>query len=145
MITRAEKGLEIAKNNGWLLPIGLDKLTLGRVWLKLSSLDKAKPFLEEAVAGLREAGQQDDLPRGLLARAQYYRLTHEYAKAHDDLNEVRDIAELGGMKLHLCDYYLEKKELCLAEGKKDEAEECERAAEIIIRETGYGRRGKLGC
>jgi len=144
VITRAEKGLEIAKRNNWILDMALDTLTLGRGWMKLCSLDKAKPFLEEAVAGLREAGQQDDLPRGLLARAQYYRLTHEYAKAHDDLNEVRDIAELGGMKLHLCDYYLEKKELCLAQGKKDEAEENEKKARELIRETGYGRRGKLG-
>jgi len=145
VITRAEKGLEIAKEYLGLLDVALDTLTMGRAWMKLCFLDKAKPFLEEAVAGLREAGQQDDLPRGLLARAQYYRLTHEYAKAHDDLNEVRDIAELGGMKLHLCDYYLEKKELCLAEGLEDEAGENEKKAGELIRETGYGRRGKLGC
>jgi len=143
VITRAEKGLEIAKRNNWILDMALDTLTLGRGWMKLCSLDKAKPFLEEAVAGLREAGQQDDLPRGLLARAQYYRLTHEYAKAHDDLNEVRDIAELGGMKLHLCDYYLEKKELCLAEGLEEEAEENEKKAAELIRETGYGRKKRV--
>ncbi len=145
VITRAEKGLEISKTNGWLLAIALDKLTLGRAWMKLSSLDKAKAFLEEAVAGLREANRQDYLPRGLLARAEYYRLTQEYTKAHDDLNEVRDIAELGGMKLHLCDYYLEKKELCLAQGLEKEAAENEKKARELIRETGYGRRrGKLG-
>ncbi len=144
VITRAEKTLEWGTQQGSLLDIALNKLTLGRGWLKLCSLDKAKPFLEEAVAGLREAGAQHHLPRGLLARAQYFRLTHEYAKAHDDLNEVRDIAELGGMKLHLCDYYLEKKELCLAQGKKEEAEENEKKAAELIRETGYGRRGKLG-
>jgi len=156
VITRAEKGLEIVLNGSrTLLDIALNKLTMGLAWIKVALekghtdisqpnhlLDKAKPFLEEAVAGLREAGAQHHLPRGLLARAQYFRLTHEYAKAHDDLNEVRDIAELGGMKLHLCDYYLEKKELCLAQGLEKEAEENEKKAGELIRETGYGRRGK---
>jgi len=56
------------------------------------------------------------------------------------LQEARDIAELGGTKLHLCDYYLEMARLCLAEGKKKEATENQEKVEKLIEETGYGRR-----
>ncbi len=136
-----------------LLGISLENLISGRAWLNValekSPLDvsplnhqqtRAKTFLDEAVAGLREAGQQQYLPLGLLARAGYYRCTQEYAKAHDDLKEVRDIAELGGMKLFLCDYHLEMQKLCVAEGKMEEAEKHEKKAGALIEETGDGRR-----
>ncbi|HLP60038.1 MAG TPA: hypothetical protein VK186_14450, partial [Candidatus Deferrimicrobium sp.] len=62
--------------------------------------------------------------------------------AHDDLFEAREIAELGHMKLHLCDYHLEAGRLCEAEGKSDEAGGHFREAKAIVEETGYGRRKK---
>jgi len=66
----------------------------------------------------------------------------DYAKAQDDLSEARDIAELGEMKLHLCDYHLEAGRLCHAQGKMEEAAEHARAAKAIVEETGYERRKK---
>ncbi|MCX6579964.1 MAG: toll/interleukin-1 receptor domain-containing protein [Candidatus Aminicenantes bacterium] len=79
---------------------------------------------------------------GLLVRAECYRHMKDYAKALDDLNEARDIAELGNMKPHLCDYHLEAGRLCQAQGKTDETGEHFRAAKAIVDETGYGRRKK---
>ena len=47
----------------------------------------------------------------LLARAHMHRLTHDFAKAHVDLEEVRDLAERSEMKLFLADYHLESARL----------------------------------
>ncbi len=52
------------------------------------------------------------------------------------------MAQLGDMKLFLADYHLESARLCIAEKKKTDAEEHLRKAEVIVKETGYGRRGK---
>jgi hypothetical protein len=56
------------------------------------------------------------------------------------LNEAREIAELGDMKLHLVDYHLEARRVCSAEGKSDEAKEHFETAKKMIEETGYHRR-----
>ncbi len=154
---RAEKTLEWAKKYLGLIEVALDRLSLGRAWMmwelektpdeppqsdRLSRISRAMTYLEQAVEGLRESGNQDDLPRGLLARAECYRHMKEYVKALDDLAEARDIAELGEMKLYLCDYHLETGRLCEAEGKTKDAGEHFRAAKAIVEETGYFRRRK---
>ncbi|MCP5047683.1 MAG: hypothetical protein GY940_10960, partial [bacterium] len=72
----------------------------------------------------------------------YYRLQREFQKARSDLKEALEIAENGDMKLFLADYHLEAARLCIAERKKTDAEEHLRKAEVIIKETGYGRREK---
>ena len=153
---RVELSIEIAKRNKWLLDIALDKLSLGRAELaeaaskiknqKLNiknvekELIEAKRWLDEAVDGLRKAGGQDHLPRGLLARAGYYRAAGDYEKAWGDLEEVKEIAERGEMKLWLADYHLEAGRVCKAEGK-DVKEHIQKARELI--ETcGYHRRDK---
>jgi len=99
VLERAEYSIEIAKQNRWLLDIALYQLTLGRVHLQ-----QAGEWLDQAVAGLRAAGQQQYLPLGLLARAALFRHTHDFARARQDLQEVFDIAEPSGMRLHLTDY-----------------------------------------
>lgn len=100
----------------------------------------AQSFIEQAVAGLREAGQLDDLPRALLARAALLRLQQNFSPAHKDLAEVLDIAEAANMRLHLCDYHLEAARLALAErNPKAAVDHCE-LAEQLIGATGYLRR-----
>ncbi len=64
--------------------------------------------------GLRQAGQQDDLPRGLLARAELHRFTGAFSKALNDLDEAFTIATRGGMRLHEADCHLEYARLYLA-------------------------------
>jgi hypothetical protein len=66
----------------------------------------------------------------------------QYANAWDDLKEAEEIAEMGGMKLFLCDYHLEAARLCAAQGKDKEAEQHFTIAKKIIEETGYHRRDK---
>jgi hypothetical protein len=92
------------------------------------------------VAGLREAGQQQYLPLGLFARAAFYRAQNEFAPAWADLEEAREIAERGEMKLFLADYHLEASKLQVASGKRQEAKEHLETAAKMIEEMGYGRR-----
>jgi tetratricopeptide (TPR) repeat protein len=135
VMERAAKALEIVlKGSRNLLDIALNKLSLGRVWM-ISALEKTATetpqhidmlslgmtFLEEAVEGMREANHQEFLACGLLSRAEGYRYLKDYARAMDDLAEALDIAELGGMKLFICDYHLEAGRLCQAQGMEKEA------------------------
>ena len=64
---------------------------------------------------MRAAGQQQYLPLGLLARAALHRHTRDFARARVDLQEVFDIADSSGMRLHLTDYHLEMARVLLAE------------------------------
>ncbi|MCP5052773.1 MAG: hypothetical protein GY940_36735, partial [bacterium] len=145
VMERAEK--TINWEYGRLLDIALDHLSLGRAGVQQAREShqsghwhRAKEHLDAAVDGLREAGYQYFLVQGLFARAEYYRLQTEFQKARSDLNEAHEIAENGDMKLFLADYHLESARLCIAEGKKTDAEEHLRKAEVIIKETGYLRR-----
>lgn len=119
VLERAEYALKIAKKNGWLLDIALGQLTLGRAHWQQGDFVQAADWLNLAVTGLRVAGRQDYLSRGLLARAALYRdtrnLNHDFARARQDLQEVYDIAEPSGMRLHLTDYHLEMARLLIAE------------------------------
>ena len=88
-------------------------------------------------------GRQDDyhhLPRGLLARASFFRLQKHPKKAQHDLNETFRMARRSGMLLHETDAHLEQARLFLDLGKKGEAKEHLDKGRIIIEKTGYHRR-----
>jgi len=148
VIERSEQILKWDKQDQPLLDIALHKLNLGRAWMMQaveegsSDFTRAIDSLNQAVEGLWEASYQDYTPLGLLARAECYRLQKQFSKAWDDLQEAKEIAELGSMKLHLCDYHLEAGRLCEAEGKTEEAERHFDTAAKMIEETGYHRRDK---
>jgi tetratricopeptide (TPR) repeat protein len=171
---RASQTLEIAtkyfgKGLG-LLDIALDNLSLGRAQLLHFQRDPKLPtlaphasagvtnqpitFLNRAVDGLRQAGQQQFLPLGLLARAEYYRVTGELTKSQKDLDEAFSISTRGGMGLFLADCHLEYATLnvkrstlnvqpephtvdYLAEARKHLA-----IAKEMIEKMGYHRRDK---
>ena len=168
---RARQTIEIARRNKWLLDMALDKLSLGRAFLaeaaskikeqksprEIRRISRTKSSeslrdsrgnikiaenLNEAVDGLRKAGTQDHLPRGLLARAGYYRVTGDYKRAWGDLEEAKEIAERGEMKLWLADYHLESSRVCLDEGRKEDAKGLYEEAKRLIEECGYHRRDK---
>jgi tetratricopeptide (TPR) repeat protein len=151
VLERAATTLEWMKQQNWLLDIALDHLSLGRAWLQAAqqagnrkkqdtARSKAKEFLDRAVDGLRKAGQEQELPRGLLARAQFFRWQEQYEKAWEDLSEAGEIAETGSMDLYLCDYYLEGEKVLRAEGKEEEAEAYHKKAKEMIERMGYFRR-----
>jgi hypothetical protein len=123
-----------------LLDIARDHLSLGRAALALSELDGARAQLDQAVDGLRRAGDISYLPRGLLARAAMFREACSLPTAQRDLDEAMRIARRGEMRLHECDADLEYARLALAEGNRERAREHIAAAWALVQETGYGRR-----
>lgn len=91
---------------------------------------------------MRKAGEQEFVSRGLLARAEWFRREKKFDEAEQDLNEVLEIAEAGGMKLHLVDYHLEKARLCEETNEEEIAKEHFAEAGRLVDETGYERRRK---
>jgi tetratricopeptide (TPR) repeat protein len=143
---RAGQTLEWAKQQGFLLDIALDHLSLGRAHLLQAQQEGSRDFtqatahLEQAVDGLRQAGQQDDLPRGLLARAELRRVTGSLDRARSDLEEALSIATRGGMRLYDADCHLEYARLHLACGEKEKARQSLAQAKEMIEDMGYHRR-----
>jgi hypothetical protein len=107
------------------------------------------------VAGLRRAGTQDHLPRGLLTRAWLRFLSGTRTgpeSAQSDLDEAWEIAERGPMKLFLADIHLTRARL-FGNRKAETGHRKEQtaypwqspaadlaAAEKLINDCGYHRR-----
>jgi tetratricopeptide (TPR) repeat protein len=92
------------------------------------------------VDGLRQAGTLHHVPRGLLARAELYRVKGEFERAQHDIKEAMTIAERGEMGLHQADCHLEYARLNLAMGDVDRAREHLAIAIKMIEQMGYHRR-----
>jgi tetratricopeptide (TPR) repeat protein len=147
--SRASQTLELEKE-GWysLLSVALDHLSLGRAalaetfWISetLKVWDVAATHLNQAVDGLRQAGRQDELPLGLLARAALRRAMGDPERAQADLDEAFSIATRGGMRLYEADCRLEYARLHLARGERDQARASLAAARKMVEEMGYHRR-----
>jgi tetratricopeptide (TPR) repeat protein len=154
---RAEQALEWAVEHFHfgLLPIALDHLSLGRshLGLALTAAGPATPggeaeadfaqaveHLDRAVEGLRQAGEEEFVARGLLARAAFHRLRGNLTGAAADLAEAVEIAERGGMRLFLCDAHLEGARLARGQGDLEGASRHVAQARRLVNETGYGRR-----
>lgn len=158
---RAVRAIQIASRYNWLLDIALDHLTLGRVALYraiLEGSDFTSPasdlsHIEAAVDGLRRAGQQDDLPRGLLTRAWLRTRMGDADGARDDLDEAWEIAERGPMRLHMADILLHRARLFFRvqpypwasdpdhpDAPPRTAADDLRAARALIEKCGYWRR-----
>jgi hypothetical protein len=127
---RAAQTLERARNRNIILDVALDTLTLGRAHLALATqrlvreasvetprdhAGFAAARLDDAVDGLHFSGETTDVPRGLLARAAFRRAIGDWDSAIRDLNEAKEIAEPGEMRLYCCDCALEGARLALAE------------------------------
>ena len=144
--SRAEKFFEWRQPSDSLLGIALDHHSLGRAHLQQAQSEgagnysQAAVYLDRAVDGLRQAGTQHHIPRGLLARAELHRVTGALDKARRDLDEASSIATRGGMRLHEADCHLEYARLHLATGEKDNARDSWAKAKQMIEEMGYHRR-----
>jgi tetratricopeptide (TPR) repeat protein len=146
-------------NKESLLDICLQYLTLGRAYLQqlqfpnlisneIGGIEQTTYWLVEAVDRLRKAGTIDYLPFGLISRAELYRYTQRFSLAHQDLQEVFEIAKSSGMRLHLTDYHLEMARLLLAEEETPpnlplSGEEQDTAA-TVVQECTSPDKGKLG-
>ena len=126
---RATLTLRRAKTHNFVLDVALDTLTLGRAHctLALQSLARrasaeaarddlrAAAFrLDGAVEGLLGSGDSARLVRGFIARAAFRRTVGDWDGANRDLDEAKEIAEPGLMRLYWCDCALEDARLALA-------------------------------
>ena len=100
---RATQTIRIAQRNGSLLAIALDHLSLARASTALGDAASAAIQFEAAVDGLRAAGQDHELPRGLLHHADFL-LTHptpaSLAQARAHLDQADDLITRCGMALY---------------------------------------------
>ncbi len=146
MRERATQTLKWVTEAGWLLDMSLDHLSLGRAAWQEAAAEAEPDFtiaqteLDVAVAGLRQAGRHDYLPRGLLARAALLRSRRKFDEAWHDLGEAEEIAERGEMRLFLADCALEAARLHLAEGKTEAARERWKLGKGLVEEMSYHRR-----
>jgi hypothetical protein len=110
------------QRNQSLLDIALNHLTLGRAALyeailkgiPLERLDACREYLQHAVDGIRSAGVQEFLLRGLLTRVWLRCLTgprNGPESAQRDLDEAFEIAERGPMPLCMADIHLHRARL----------------------------------
>jgi tetratricopeptide (TPR) repeat protein len=148
VLSRALQTIEIARRNNWLLNIALDHLSLGRAHLLHALQEGSQDFtsatehMNKAVDGVRQAGRQDHIPRGLLARAELYRVQGRFDKAQHDLDEAMTIAKRGEMGLHQADCHLEYARLYMAMDKNEDARRCLDTAREMVDAMGYHRRDK---
>jgi len=146
--TCAPQTLELMKQYGSLLSIALNYLTLGQTYLlqaqheTIDNFLHATDYLNQAVDGLRQAGQLDMLPLGLLARAELRRITGEVGRARVDLDEAMSIATRGSMGLHQADCHLEYARLYLAQDERIRAREHWLKAREMIERMGYHLRDR---
>ena len=138
VVERAGQNLQWIEGRLGLLSIALNHLTLARAalttaLLKAADPSPAQPHAEQAVADLRAAGQQDDLPRGLLTRAWLPHCLGNDPATRADLDEVERIARRGNMRLFLADLHLTRARLF---GDHEALAQARR----LIEECGYGRR-----
>ncbi len=141
VLERFSRFVEWRLASDYLLDTALENLSAGRAHflqartkqrVSKKALEQAEHYLKQAVAGLREAGIQHNLPWGLFARAALYRVQENFAKAWGDLSEAQEIAERGEMRLHLADFHLEASRLHLAQHKAGDSFESESAGANTI-------------
>lgn len=146
VLSRASQTIEWEM--GRILDIALDNLSIGRAHLlqdiheKKYDYTRAAVHLNLAVDGLRQAGQQDFMPLGLLSRSDLYITCRDFPKAQRDLDEAMTIAERGSMGLHKADCHLGYARLYLAIGDKEKSRENLEKAIEMIEKMGYHRRDK---
>lgn len=129
VLERARTTIKIANQHSHLISIALDNLTIGKALMQQALSSPGLPpiwgdrggYLNQAVDGLREAGTQHNLPWGLLARASLFRHQKDFLKSWADLDEAKEIAEYGQMRLHLTDYHLEAARLIQAQLKESKS------------------------
>ena len=138
VIERATQTIEISKQNRWLLTIALDHLTLGHAHHLLNHPEAATHHLDHAVEGLRQAGHDEFVARGLLARAAYLHALG--ADPTPNLDEALDLAERGGMRLFAADAHLLRTRLALSTGDHPLAHRHFEKARDLVNACGYERR-----
>jgi len=133
---RAERMME-GEDQDSLLEKALYRLASARAHGALRSTPSAFP---EALAALRRANSEEDLPRGLLAHAEASWLSGNRAEAETLLDEAEVIATRGPMPLFAADAALLRARIAHAAGDLRSAHAKRDEADILISRHGYGMR-----
>lgn len=141
---RIIEGAVTEKNS---LQLGLGYLSLARAQLRLgerggSDFKEMEESFEKALDNLREAAVLENISQGLIARAEFHRVSGNYTRGHFDLDRAMRSVTRGSMRLLRADCLLEQARLYLAEGNEVEAGAELSTAKAIIKQTGYHRRDK---
>lgn len=146
---RAGRSLHWIKDEGSMLMIATDHLSLGRAYLLRARheggrylMRTAEKHVMAAVDKLRQAGRLDHLPRGLLARAELRLMQNNFALTQENIEQAMSIAESGDMRLHQADCHLQYARLYLAEGKREESRKSLADARGLVEQMGYHLRDK---
>jgi ATP/maltotriose-dependent transcriptional regulator MalT len=94
--------------------VSLATLMLGVVHLRQGRFDRARKYLDEALHLLRHSTRLEFLAHCMLARAELCRATQKFPEAWRNLEETREIAERGELRLYQADFHLEAVRLALA-------------------------------
>lgn len=137
---RATLALDVSSSSNWLLDIALDHLTLARSLLykailspSVSDFDSIADDTQAALDGLRNAGQEQYVPRALLTAAWTRHFLGLPDEARNLMNEAERVARRGEMPLFLADVHLLRARLFR------DRDELTHAAELI-RKHHWGRR-----
>jgi len=134
LLERYDYLVSVRQDGDSLLDRALEEMLAGRARAALATgdgaddhADRATHYLDDAVARLIESNNEDDIPRGFLARAAHRRWLYatttdpaHLAGADQDLKDAEEIARRdepngGAMRLYLTDIALERCRLCLAQ------------------------------
>jgi tetratricopeptide (TPR) repeat protein len=137
---RAIQSLRRLRTSGILLPMALDRLSLGQAHQLNRHYSAAQAEFQEALTGLRESGRQDELSRGLLAQASLRLDMGSLELARSNIDEVIALSSRTGLRLFQADAYLLETRLHLRQGNRSRARESLAMARAIIEETGFYRR-----
>ena len=131
----------------------LDDFPYGRYLNSLISVKAARALgeasasrgIDDAIHGLRDAGQQHGIGLAVLERSVIRRVGGDLPRAWDDLGEAYDIAEAGWMNLVLTDVYLESARLHTAESEWRKAEAgCAKVGRMVEHQGYERRKAELG-
>lgn len=105
-------------------------------------LNLAEKEISKSVQKIRLSKALHHLPRALLTASAVFRSQYRFDEARIALTEAHEIADSGGMRVHLVDIDLELAELALESGGMLIAFEHLENARHVAHTIGYGRRNK---
>jgi len=147
VIEYTERTLEWPQQENYPLAKALHRLALCRAYLLNGNLLQAEKNMDIVINDLRQAGQPPFLIPGILTRAELYRLSKEFKKAQQDIDNSLYIVDFCEMNLYKADCHLEYTKLYLAMSRKEEPQkhliEAQKhldTAKNMIDDMGYHRR-----
>ena len=139
VLERKHSSLDIAVKLDHPLSEALDHSAIGLASAALGEPDSVRA-LDLAVTTMQRAGTTIHLPAMHIARARYLRSLQDFSGAWADTHLATTIARRGNMRAYLAECALLAANLCLDEGRAEDAAcHCAIADRLIV-EDGYGRR-----